>query len=186
MTRIIIFLLYSALALGANPLFAENVNLLHLSDLRNGDMQKLVIHSAPKPVSDIAIVDQNGDGVSIKDYSGKVVLLNFWATWCAPCRAEMPSLDALQVELGGDRFDVLTVASGRNPVPMIQTFFKKENITHLPILRDPKQTFTRANGVFGLPTTLILDPQGQEIARMQGDADWNSDDAKIILKAILK
>ncbi len=178
-------MLYAANTLGANPVFAEPVHLSKISELRAGDMNKLLIHAEPKKMSTGGFLDENGNRITLKSYKGKVVLLNFWATWCPPCLAEMPSIDALQADLGGDTFTVLTIATGRNSLPAIQRFFEKANITNLPILRDPKQKFSRANGVFGLPTTLILNADGNEIGRMQGDANWHTDEALTLLKALL-
>lgn len=186
MTRKFIFsMLYAAFALGANPVLADPIDLSAIADLRAGDMQKLVVHSEPKEMADAGFFDEAGNDVSLDAYHGKVVLLNFWATWCPPCRAEMPSIDALQAELGGDDFAVVTVASGRNAIPSIKKFFEKAEIINLPIFLDPKQNFSRANGVFGLPTTVIIDATGQEIARMQGDADWHSTEALTVLRALL-
>lgn len=186
MTRKFIFsLLYAAFALGANPVFADPIDLSQIADLRTGDMQKLVVHSEPKEMADAGFFDEAGNEISLDAYEGKVVLLNFWATWCPPCLAEMPAIDAVQAELGGDDFAVVTVATGRNAIPSIKKFFKKAEIKNLPILLDPKQNFARANGVFGLPTTVILDAKGYEIARMQGDADWHSTEALTVLRALL-
>ena len=97
----------------------------------------------------------------------------------------MPGLDRLQAELGGDAFEVVTIAVGRNPVPAIRKFFDKGNITHLPILRDPQQALAREMAVLGLPITVILNPEGQEIARLQGDAEWDSDSARAIVSALI-
>ncbi len=186
MTRKFLFsILYAALTLGANPVFAEKIDLSAVSELREGDMKKLVFHSEPREVKIKSYLDVNGNEASLDDYKGKVVLLNFWATWCAPCREEMPAIDALQAELGGDHFAVVPVATGRNPVPMVKKFFEKIDVKHLPILLDPKQIMGRGNGVFGLPTTLILNAEGQEIGRMLGDADWHSPEAITVLKALL-
>jgi len=186
MTRKFLFaMLYAATTLGANPVLSEPIDLSAISELRAGDMKKLLIHAEPKKMTSVGFLDENGDKTGLDAYKGKVVLLNFWATWCPPCLAEMPSIDALQADLGGDDFAVVTIASGRNPLPAIKAFFEKANITNLPILRDPRQKFSRANGVFGLPTTLILNKEGKEIARMQGDADWHSEEAIILIKALL-
>ncbi len=180
--------LYMALTLGAiavpHPARAE---MAEIAALRVGDMKKLVFHSAPKTVSQARffLADDAGMG-TLADYQGKYILLNFWATWCAPCRKEMPMLSALQAEFGGDRFEVLTLATGRNTPAGIARFFEKTGITNLPMHTDPKQALAREMGVFGLPVTMILDPQGQEIARLLGDADWNSDSARAIIAALLK
>lgn len=94
-------------------------------------------------------------------------------------------LEALEKELGGDDFAVVTMATGRNPVPMIEAFFAKINVTALPILRDPKQAYARRMAVLGLPMTMILDREGREVARLRGDAEWDSADAVAILRAVI-
>lgn len=187
MTRKFLFtLLYAAFTLGANPVLADAVDFSEISALRAGDMKKLAFHSGQKPKVQIGFVDKDGNETSLDAYKGKLVLLNFWATWCPPCLAEMPSLDALQADLGGDDFAVVTVATGRNPLPAIQKFFKKAEIKNLPILRDPKRKFSQASGVFGLPTTLVINPEGHEIARVLGDVDWHSDEAVTLFKALIQ
>jgi len=172
--------LYLALALGANAADLETLNAL-----RMGDMKKLNFHAEPVAVSDAVFTDRDGAEFTLADWQGKIVLLNFWATWCAPCRHEMPSLDALQGELGGDAFEVVTLATGRNAVPGIERFFEEESIVNLPILLDPKQAVAREMAVLGLPITVILNREGQEIARLRGDALWDSDSAKAILRALI-
>lgn len=174
--------LYTALALAANPVLADTAGL---EALREGTMKKLMFHSEPQPVSDKPFQTPEGEDVTLADYQGKIVVLNFWATWCAPCRKEMPALDRLQAEFGGDSFEVVTVATGRNAVPGIRRFFAEEGVTHLPILLDPRQALARDMAVLGLPITVILDTEGQEIARLRGDAEWDSDSAKAIVSALL-
>ena len=97
----------------------------------------------------------------------------------------MPSLNKLQADLGSDNFEVVTIATGRNPVPAIKSFFSTASITDLPILRDPKQELGREMGIFGLPMTMILNPQGQEIARLRADAEWADDNAYAVIKALI-
>lgn len=174
--------LYTALALGANPVWAD---MATLEALRDGSMKKLVF-SEPQPVPDAALIDLQDEPRTMAEFAGKFVVLNFWATWCAPCRVEMPGLDALDAEFGGDRFEVVAVATGRNPVPAIRKFFDEIGVSHLTVLRDPKQGFARELGILGLPMTLILDPEGREIARLRGDAEWDSDSAKAIITALLE
>ena len=175
--------LYLALALGANAAAALNAGTLDA--LRAGDMKKLVLHPAPRPVPETAFERAGGGQARLSDDRGRYVLLNFWATWCAPCREEMPTLSALQAGMGGENFAVVTIATGRNPRPAMKKFFDEIGVDNLPLHRDPKSALARDMGVFGLPTTLILDPQGNEIARLQGDADWNSDSARAIFAALL-
>jgi thiol-disulfide isomerase/thioredoxin len=148
-------------------------------------MKKLNFHSAPQPVSDTPFVTWEGGEARLSDYAGKHIVLNFWATWCAPCRKEMPQLSALQTELGGDAFEVVTIATGRNPPQAMQRFFEEIGVDNLPLHMDPKQALAREMAVMGLPITVILNPEGQEIARMRGDADWSSDSAKAIVSALI-
>lgn len=154
-------------------------------DMLEGDMQKLRFHETSKPVSDAAFFTESGAEKTLTDYRGKYVLLNFWATWCAPCRKEMPMLADLQTEFGGDDFAVVTLATGRNPPPAMKAFFDEIGVDNLPLHRDPKQAVARAMGVLGLPITVIITPDGQEIARMQGDAHWTSDSARTMLSALI-
>ncbi|MEO0693438.1 MAG: TlpA disulfide reductase family protein [Pseudomonadota bacterium] len=173
--------LYTALVLGANAALADPA----LEAMREGDMKKLMFYSEPQDVSAAVFTRADGTEHTLADWQGKYVLLNFWATWCAPCRKEMPALDALQQEFGGETFEVVTLATGRNSLQGIQRFFDEEEITALPILLDPKQKVAREMAVLGLPITVILDPEGREIARMRGDADWYSDNARAIVAALI-
>jgi len=174
--------LYTALALGANTALADTAAL---EALRDGTMKKLVFSAEPQDVSQIAFTDPDGGEHTLADWQGKYVLVNFWATWCAPCRKEMPGLADLQTEFGGDKFEVVPIATGRNALPGIKRFFQEIEVTNLPILLDPKQQLAREMAVLGLPITVILDPEGREIARLRGDAEWDSESAKTIVAALL-
>nr|WP_243694356.1 TlpA disulfide reductase family protein [Shimia isoporae] len=153
--------------------------------MREGDMRKLNFHSVSKDISSNPFISEDGEEITLADYKGKVVLLNFWATWCAPCRHEMPMLSELQTQLGGDDFEVVTVATGRNMVPAMKKFFAEIEVNNLPLHRDPKQKLARDMAVLGLPATVIIDADGKEIARLQGDADWSSENARAIVDAII-
>ena len=175
-------LLYCGLLLSANMSLAQDYT--SASDLRQGDMRKLVF-SDPKGVSELSFLAPDGSDITLANFEGKTVVLNFWATWCAPCRKEMPALDALRTELGSDTFDVVAVATGpKNEPKKIEKFFAKNGIENLPVFRDPKSRFANDMSVRGLPITVILNADGKEIARMRGDAEWASDNAKDILRAI--
>jgi thiol-disulfide isomerase/thioredoxin len=174
--------LYTALALGANAAVADTAAL---EAARQGDMRKMVLAAEPAMIPDGVVLDGDDGEHPLADWRGKYVLMNFWATWCAPCRAEMATLDRLQADLGGDGFEVLTIATGRNPMPAITKFFTEEGIANLPILRDPKQTLARDMGVLGLPVSVLVDPEGREIGRLVGDAEWDSPEAKALIAAAM-
>jgi len=180
MRLLISAVLYTALALGANA-----ADTSKLETLRDGSMKKLSFHSTPKAPVDVAFGDLEGGSHTLGDFGGKYVVVNFWATWCAPCRKEMPGLNALQAEFGGDAFEVVTIATGRNSPTGIRKFFKEAGVDLLPTYTDPKQKLARQMSVLALPITVILNPQGQEIARLQGDAEWDSDSAKAIIAALI-
>lgn len=183
MKKLLLALVYTALTLGANAAVAD---VSTLEALRTGDMKKLNFHSTPTEVSSESFMLADDAGTAtLADYQGKYVLLNFWATWCAPCRKEMPMLEALQQEFGGDDFEVLTLATGRNSPTGIKKFFDENGIASLPRHQDPKQAVARDMAILGLPITVILNPEGQEIARLRGDADWNSDSARAIIAALI-
>lgn len=182
MHRIYRIVLYTALALGANAAVASDAAL---DALRVGDMKKLNLHSTAKDVSNVAFVTEDGTEMTLEAFKGKTVLVNFWATWCAPCRKEMPSLAALQDEFGGDDFEVVTIATGRNPPPAMKKFFQEAGVTNLPLHRDPKQALARQMAVLGLPVTVVLNKEGQEIGRLMGDADWYSEEARALVAALL-
>ncbi len=180
MTRLSVLSLVLAMGLGANAAVAQD-----LDGLLVGDMRGVLIHEAPIPVSEQSFTDMEDGTHVLADFEGQVVLLNFWATWCAPCREEMPALDALQQELGGDDFRVVTLATGRNPQPAIVRFFEEEGIETLPTYLDPRQNVAREMSVFGLPITVIIDREGNEIGRLRGDADWHSEEAVALLQAVI-
>jgi thiol-disulfide isomerase/thioredoxin len=177
MLRLVV-ILYMALSLGANPALAGPM----AEGLRTGDMRKLVF-SDPKALPEAVLLDAAGAPVGLSAFAGQWVVLNFWATWCAPCRHEMPSLDRLQAEMPG--IAVLPVATGRNSVTGIQKFYAEAGVSNLPILLDDKSALARGMGVMGLPVTVILNPQGQEVARLIGDAEWDSASAQAVLAALL-
>lgn len=177
MRQIWLAVLYTALVLGANPAAAD------VAALRDGDMKKLALHETPVDLPEAVFLDEADAEHPLADYRGKWVVLNFWATWCAPCRKEMPSLDRLQAAM--PELAVVPVATGRNAVEGIQRFYAEAGVTGLPILRDPKSELARAMGVMALPVTVILNPEGQEVARLIGDAEWDSDTAKAVLGALI-
>ncbi len=169
---------YTAAAAGANA-----ADPAELAALREGTLKKMVFHAEPKAVSDRTFGHLDGGEHRLADFSGDWVVLNFWATWCAPCRAEMPSLQDLQRKMNG-AVRVVTVATGRNSPQGIRKFFEEENITELPEYVDPPSMLARDMAVLGLPITVIMNPDGLEVARLRGDAEWDSESALAIMRAL--
>jgi thiol-disulfide isomerase/thioredoxin len=172
--------LYTALLLVANTGAADPVALRALAV---GDMRKLVLAETPAAAPDVLLSASDGPGARLSDYAGRPVVLNFWATWCAPCREEMPSLDRLQAAMD-DRLSVVTVATGHNAPAGIRRFFEEVGIVHLPMLTDPKQELAREMAVLGLPVTVILDAEGREVGRLTGGAEWDTPEALAVLEAV--
>lgn len=179
-------LLYVATMVFAIPSFAEP-DWAEVEALKAGQMKGLKFHETPQDTSDAKFLAPDGSETTMEAFKGRVTVLNFWATWCGPCRAEMPTLNALQETLGGEEFAVALLASGpRNEPEKIAKFFQLEGIDALQSHRDPRTAVSRDMGILGLPITVILDPNGKEIARLRGDAHWDSHEAIAILSAIIK
>lgn len=111
---------------------------------------------------------------TLADYAGQGVVLNLWATWCVPCVAEMPALDALARLVAGDGVAVLALSSDRGGAPPVERFYRDKKIQTLPVLLDPRGDAARALGARGIPTTLLIDRAGKERGRLEGAADWAS------------
>ncbi|RUS58780.1 TlpA family protein disulfide reductase [Pseudorhodobacter sp. E13] len=182
MLRIVLIVLYTGLGLGANSALADVGAAKAVLD---GDMRKLVFHDTAKDLPAEVLTDLEGAERGLAEWQGQWVVLNFWATWCAPCRKEMPSLDRLAASVADKGVSVVTIATGRNPPPAITRFFEEIGVQNLPVLLDPKSALARQMGVLGLPLTVILNPAGQEVARLIGDAEWDSADAKAMIEALI-
>src|SRR5689334_6309881 len=125
-----------------------------------------------------AVDDEKGKPVDLAErLKGKVVLVNFWATWCAPCVTELPTLDKLQGELGGDKFEVVTVSVDLRGMEKVGPFWNEKGFKHLAIRLDQRGTLMKAFGTRGLPTTFLVDHEGNVVGYLEGHADWASADA---------
>lgn len=173
-------LLYVAATALATPVAADPAAL---DALRVGEMRRLVLHPDPEPASDVAYTGADGAETTLAASNGHVRLVNFWATWCVPCREEMPTLEALARDRPGD-LEVITIATGRNSPEGIARFREEAAITALPNALDPKGALARAMNVPGLPATVILDRDGAEVGRLLGAVDWNSPEARALLGAL--
>lgn len=139
----------------------------------------------PAAPPDLTLQDAKGGERKLADFKGKVVLLNLWATWCAPCVKEMPALDKLQTDLGGADFEVVALSLDRGGARQVEPFFKQTGITSLTMWLDPKGAAMSAFKVRGLPTTLLIGRDGKLLAKLEGDADWAGPQAKAVIREAL-
>ena len=152
--------------------------------LSQGEMIKFVFKREPEAVGEIAFVDGTGAPKTLADFKGRVVLLNVWATWCVPCRKEMPALDRLQKELGSDKFEVVALSVDRGGVEASRKFLDSIGVSSLKLYVDPTGKMSSPLKIIGMPTTLLLNADGREVGRLTGEAVWDSDDAKKLIKAV--
>jgi len=134
------------------------------------------IYPQPRALPNVRFADGNGRAMTLQDFRGKFVLLNIWATWCPPCRKEMPTLDRLQAKLGGPDFEVvaLSIDQGQQSLYLVQEFYLQSGVKSLGIYMDSSGDASRYLEVTGLPTTLLIDREGREIGRKIGPAEWDS------------
>ncbi|MGI9509668.1 MAG: TlpA family protein disulfide reductase [Geminicoccaceae bacterium] len=137
------------------------------------------------PVPEVTFLDADGNERSLQDFQGRVVVLNLWATWCAPCRKERPSLDRLQASHGGDDFEVIALAVDRGDLSKVLNFYEEVGVENLAVYHDATAKAGRTLRAPGLPTTLIIDRNGKEIGRVLGDAEWDGDDVATLLNAVI-
>jgi thiol-disulfide isomerase/thioredoxin len=137
------------------------------------------------PVPEVTFLDADGNERSLSDFQGRVVVLNLWATWCAPCRKEMPSLDRLQAALGGDDLEVIALAVDRGDLTKVLDFYQEVGVENLAVYHDSTAKAGRTLRAPGLPTTVIIDRDGAEIGRVLGDAEWDGDDVVTLLNAAI-
>ena len=140
----------------------------------------------PRPAPEFSFEDALGNALSLDDFRGQVVVLNLWATWCAPCRHEMPSLDRLQAAHGGAGLQVVPLSVDRGALEQIEAFYDEVGIRHLDIYRDPQNAAGRALGALGLPTTVVFDQDGREVGRLLGPAEWDGPEALALLRSLIE
>jgi thiol-disulfide isomerase/thioredoxin len=154
-----------------------------------GEVAAVNIAKGPLQVPDLAFQDASGKPVTLANWRGRTVVLNLWATWCVPCRKEMPALDALQQKLGGPNFEVVTVNIDTRDLEKPKTWLKEVGVSKLNYYADPAaKTFQDLKAIgraFGMPTTMLISPEGCEIGTIAGPAEWASDDALKLIEAAL-
>ncbi len=150
------------------------LGLFVLAGAARAATEPLSAHSTPEAVKDFVFEDGTGGKRHLADFRGRVVLLNLWATWCAPCRAEMPTLDHLQARLGSRDFEVVALSLDSGGPQAVKRFFREIGVHSLAIYVDPSMDAQGALGAVGVPTTLLIDRDGREVARKLGPAAWDS------------
>lgn len=133
-----------------------------------------LLWESPRDVSEISFEDGDGTPLTLADFEGKLILLNIWATWCGPCREEMPTLDALQAELGGTDFEVVALSIDRKGIDVVKEFYQDVGIEHLRQYIDSTGMAGAGLGAVGIPTTFLIDRHGDEIGRLVGATEWDS------------
>jgi len=150
--------------------------------LVTGQVANFILYPQPEPAPAIAFKAESGVPLTLADFAGRVTLVNFWATWCGPCKREMPSLDRLQAALGSERFQVLPISQDKIAVEKVRDFYFERNLTELPITIDQSGNSQRIFQVTGLPATVLIDAQGRVLGRMVGPAEWDSPEAIALLR----
>jgi thiol-disulfide isomerase/thioredoxin len=177
-----------AAASGAKGCEAASARLPDLAAAARGEVAAFNALKAPRRISDIHFQGPSGEATKLSDFHGRAVLLNLWATWCVPCRQEMPALDRLQAEAGGPDFEVVSVNIDTARLEKRRQFLDEIGVHALTFYADPTadvfQALKRDGQVVGLPTSILIDAHGCELGAMAGAADWNSPDAKRLIAAL--
>ncbi len=169
---------------------ANSESVAALDPFIQGEMAALQLAKEPDYVGDLTFNSPEGDGITLADWKGKSVVFNLWATWCAPCKAEMPALSNLQTALSGEDFEVVAVNLDTKGAERPLAFLDEINVSNLPLYADRStgifNTLKQKGLAFGMPTTLIVDKNGCLVAHLSGPAHWDSDDAKALVGALIE
>jgi thiol-disulfide isomerase/thioredoxin len=185
---------YGIAALQGNPAAAKSCASARaltpkLAPLTRGEVAAVAAAKDPRPAPALAFQDAQGTARQVEDFRGRTILLNLWATWCAPCRQEMPALDELQAKLGGPDFEVVTINIDTRDPEKAKAWWRDAGIRHLTYYTDHSakvfQELKAAGKAFGMPTTLLIDAQGCELATLAGPAEWASPEAIRLIEAAL-
>jgi thiol-disulfide isomerase/thioredoxin len=168
---------------------AAKATSARLAPLAKGEVAAFGVQQSPRPLVPVSFNDGNGKALTIADFKGRTVLLNLWATWCAPCRHEMPALDKLQATLGGADFEVVSVNIDQRNLERPRKWLAETNITRLAFYADPSvkifQDLKAAGRAVGMPTTILIDKDGCDLGAVNGPAEWASEDAIALIKAAM-
>jgi len=178
-------------AAGGDPACRAAVATAHrIAPLAHGEVAALTVASRPLKLPDLAFEDGDGKPKKLSDWRGKTVLVNLWATWCVPCRKEMPALERLQTKLQGPNFEVVAINIDTRDSDKSRNFLKEANLTRLGFFNDQKakvfQDLKSVGRALGMPTSVLVDAKGCEIATISGPAEWDSDDAVKLIRAAVQ
>jgi len=158
-----------------------------LAPLARGEVAAVNVATSPLKVPDLAFTNASGQAHTLADFKGRTVLFNLWATWCVPCRKEMPTLDALEAKLGGPGFAVVAVNIDTRDPNKPKAFLKEIGVQKLAYYADPSartfQDLKEIGRAFGMPTTMLIDKTGCELGTIAGPAEWSSEDAIRLIRA---
>jgi len=177
---ILIVNLFFSISAIAESKYAEKTK-----DIIKGELRKFIFSEKTEVLPKPLILDANENMVEI-GYDDDILIINFWATWCAPCKKEMPSLNSLAQNMKYEDIQIITIASGRNSKEAIDGFFYDNNLVNLKKYRDPRGRIAVKYGVTALPTTVVINPTGLEIGRIIGDIDWDTADVRSFFKKLLE
>ena len=177
---ILIVNLFFSISAIAESKYAEKTR-----DIIKGELRKFIFSEKTEVLPKPLILDANENMVEI-GYDEDILIINFWATWCAPCKKEMPSLNSLAQNMKYEDIQIITIASGRNSKEAIDGFFDDNNLVNLKKYRDPRGRIAVKYGVTALPTTVVINPMGLEIGRIIGDIDWDTADVRSFFKKMLE
>lgn len=162
------------------------VILASLTPLRAGERDASITwHAAPRHLPLFFLTEDGSGPLTLRQFRGRIVLLNVWATWCPTCRRELPTLDRLQKKLGGKDFEIVALSIDRDGAEAIAPFFREIGIKNLRIYFDRRGTALGEYVIVGLPTTLVIDREGREIGRMTGPADWDTPQMAALIRRII-
>lgn len=153
---------------------AEQTLTINSSESVPSTSLRFPIHEEPKPLPALSFVDGNRQKRTLASFKEKLVLLNIWATWCGPCREEMPTLDRLQAQLGSKAFEVVALSIDNADITLIEDFYEELNLDSLATYVDPTGSAMAILNVNGIPATLLVSPQGEELGRMLGPTEWDA------------